>query len=121
MREIAKKKIINNYLDSNPRHYRAENIIKNKQNIENLCNNYTNTQEGKKLNILSNMTFESILVNLVNHYLKDNKCFKNGFNGGIYELEEFNTFEQDYANEDEKYKSNLKQKALELNTQRPRK
>ena len=112
MREIAKKKIINNYLYSNPRHYGEENIIKNKQNIENLCNNYI--QEGKKLNILSNMTFESVLVN---HDLKDNKCFKNGFNGGIYELEGFNTFEQDYANE--KFKSNLKEKAMKLNLRRP--
>ena len=109
MGEFAKKKIIDIYSDSIPRHYRAENIIKNRQKIENLCNNYTNTQEGKILNVLFNMTYDNVLIN---HYLKDNKYFKNLLNGEIYELESFITFEQDYGNEDEIFKSELKENAL---------
>ena len=118
MGEFAKKKIIDIYIDSIPRNYRAENIIKNKQKIKNLYNNYTNTQAGKRLNALFNMTYDNVLIN---HYLKDNKYFKNELNGEIYELESFITFEQDYGNEDEKFKSHLKEIALKLNPRRPRK
>ena len=64
------------------------------------------------------MTYDNVLIN---HYLKDNKYFKNGLKGEIYELENFITFEQDYGNEDEKFKSHLKEIALKLNPRRPRK
>ena len=118
MREFAKKKIIDIYIDSIPRYYKPENLIKNKQKMKNLYNNYTNTLEGKILNILFNMTYVEVLLD---HYLKDNKIFKNGFNGEIYELESFITFEQDYGNEDEIFKSKLKAKAMKLNPRKPRK
>ena len=109
MGEFAKKKIIDIYIDSIPRYYRAENLIKNIQKMKNLYNNYTNTQAGKRLNALFNMTYDNVLIN---HYLKDNKYFKNRLNGEIYELESFITFEQDYGNEDEIFKSELKENAL---------
>ncbi len=118
MGKFAKKKIIDIYIDSIPRYYRAENLIKNKQKMKNLYNNYTNTQAGKRLNGLFNMTYANVLIN---HYLKNNKYFKIGFNGEICELESFITFEQDYGNEDEIFKSELKENALKLNSRRPRK
>ena len=118
MGKFAKKKIIDIYIDSIPRYYRAENLVKNIQKMKNLYNNYTNTLEGKILNMLFNMTYVDVLLD---HYLKDNKIFKNGFNGEIYELESFITFEQDYGNEDEIFKSELKENALKLNSRRPRK
>ncbi len=118
MGEFAKKKIIDIYIDSIPRYYRAENLIKNIQKMKNLYNNYTNTQAGKRLNGLFNMTYANVLIN---HYLKNNKYFKIGFNGEICELESFITFEQDYGNEDEIFKSELKENALKLNSRRPRK
>ena len=118
MREFAKKKIIDIYIDSIPRYYRAENLIKNKQKLKNLYNNYTNTQAGKRLNGLFNMTYANVLIN---HYLKNDKYFKIGFNGEICELESFITFEQDYGNEDEIFKNELKENALKLNSRRSRK
>ena len=118
MGEFAKKKIIDIYIDSIPRYYRAENLIKNKQKLKNLYNNYTNTQAGKRLNGLFNMTYANVLIN---HYLKNDKYFKIGFNGEICELESFITFEQDYGNEDEIFKNELKENALKLNSRRSRK
>ena len=111
---FLKKKIKDIFLESTPRHYNDENYIKNREKIEDLCKNCFDTEDGKTLSILFNMTFKSVLED---HYLADNKYIKKGVNednDGKYELKEFITFKEDYANKDEKFKNKLKKKALKL-------
>ena len=126
MKIFVKKKIKDIFLESIPRHYDDENYIKNTEKIEDLCKNCTDKEDRKTLSILFNMTFESVLED---HYLADNKYIievVNEDNDGKYELKEYElkefiTFKEDYANKDEEYKKKLKEKALKLYHRKPRK